>query len=475
MLHFPSTLTNGGGPNGVPRRVDSLNATQQKPASHPLFLTIEEELHDARRVQSHGQEEDLRSALNMVINRVTQLSSLLNEAYKSTAELELQLNVAKSNLQLVISNNEMLEEALKRENKKDVGWRRGGSGVVVRESSDRPRDQQRTSSEGSRQSSVDSSNPDSPPLSANIIPTAPLTHSPVPPASAASESRFFKFRFTGSSSSSRPSSPVVTQSPNLGNGYHHLTSPSMPTLSGAHNAKEMEELNAQLEKERAARKTISKEKEALEAEIESLSQALFEEANKMVATERIKRAETEEELKEAKLEKEALRSALRLIEGENINLRTSTPGPRMANSVEIIDLVARSRSGSRSHSRSSSRMGTKSTPSHSRVPSSSSTPSRSRAPSTSTPPRPPPLPLDLVAEQQQYQLPPPFVLQGDAEVEDEVEPTPRRQRARSRGASFEDRQRGSEPSPSPWADTPSQNTSQSSSSLFAAAAVYSMR
>lgn len=46
---------------------------------------------------------------------------------KSQSELETQLDLAKSNLQLVLSNNEMLEEALKREtacNPRDVGWRR---------------------------------------------------------------------------------------------------------------------------------------------------------------------------------------------------------------------------------------------------------------------------------------------------------------------------------------------------------------
>jgi len=73
MLHFPSSLPNGS--NGVSRRTDSLslNATQQKSASHPIFLKVEEELHDARRVQSDGQEDDLRYALNMVINRVSEL------------------------------------------------------------------------------------------------------------------------------------------------------------------------------------------------------------------------------------------------------------------------------------------------------------------------------------------------------------------------------------------------------------------
>lgn len=137
------------------------------------------------------------------------------------------------------------------------------------------------SSEGSRQNSIESINTDSPPLSAPAAPAATATHSPAP-ASATSDSRFFKFRFT-STSSSRPSSPGVAQSPNLGNGppplHHHLTSPSMPTLPSAHMAKELEELNAKFEKECAARKTISREKEALEAEIESLSQALFEEVS----------------------------------------------------------------------------------------------------------------------------------------------------------------------------------------------------
>jgi len=74
MLHFPSTLPKHVA-NGIPRRSDSLNlnATQQRSASHPIFLQVEEELHDARRVQADGQEDDLRSALSMVINRVSEL------------------------------------------------------------------------------------------------------------------------------------------------------------------------------------------------------------------------------------------------------------------------------------------------------------------------------------------------------------------------------------------------------------------
>ena len=72
MLHFPFKLQTNGS-SGAPRRSTDLNVTQHKTASHPIFSQIEEELHDARRVHSHGQEEDLRSALMMVIDRVSEL------------------------------------------------------------------------------------------------------------------------------------------------------------------------------------------------------------------------------------------------------------------------------------------------------------------------------------------------------------------------------------------------------------------
>jgi len=38
-----------------------------------VFASIDDELHDARRVHSHGQEEDLRYALDRVIKRVEEL------------------------------------------------------------------------------------------------------------------------------------------------------------------------------------------------------------------------------------------------------------------------------------------------------------------------------------------------------------------------------------------------------------------
>lgn len=65
----------------------------------------------------------------------------------------------------------------------------------------------------------------------------------------------------------------------------------------------------------------------MEAELESLSQALFEEANKMVSEERKKRAEAEDSLKEVKEEREALKETIKVLggQGEVIPVKEGTP------------------------------------------------------------------------------------------------------------------------------------------------------
>lgn len=195
----------------------------------------------------------------------------MSEAYKSQAELEVQLNVAKSNLQLVISNNEMLEEALKRDssgNAKDVGWRRWSAREV--ETREQRASEERNAEHSPTASSVDST------IGSPVIPTqAQAAASPVSPAPQ--DTRFFRFRFNGSGSNpARPATRPATPSGPGPSGTHHLTSSSMPSLPPNIN-KELEDLNAELVKERAAHKAASDEKVALEAELESLSQALFEE------------------------------------------------------------------------------------------------------------------------------------------------------------------------------------------------------
>ena len=100
---------------------------------------FEQELHHPRRGRTHGQEDDLKLALDMLINRVAEMVRSLSHTSRTAHDhrteyatqrciqvSSLQLNVAKFNLQLVISN-EMLEDALKRESSTqppDVGWRR---------------------------------------------------------------------------------------------------------------------------------------------------------------------------------------------------------------------------------------------------------------------------------------------------------------------------------------------------------------
>ncbi|OJA20514.1 hypothetical protein AZE42_01587 [Rhizopogon vesiculosus] len=363
-----------GSPN-VQTRIPSSRSSVQESHLSPtsaVFANIDDELHDARRVHSHGQEEDLRYALDRVIKRVEELvrrqvcfsavvmnrrdslqSSLLKIAYKTHTELETSLSVAKSNLQLMMSNNEMLEEALRRDtpcSAKDVGWRRWSA----REAQNMQRLSEEERSRSFDYGPLNESGAPSHPTNAPTVvvngtqPSRPSTpsESPAPPSTTSQsnqEGRFFRFRYG-------IRSPAVQQHAS------HLTSPSLPTLVASSREKELLELQEQLERERRAHEVAITEKVALEAELESLSQALFEEANKMVATERVKRAETEEELQEVRLEKDALKEALRLIEGENGQLRL---GSAQLSTGGISNHTAQQ---SYSHSRSSSRDAIKSPP-----------------------------------------------------------------------------------------------------------------
>ena len=109
----------------------------------------------------------------------------------------------------------------------------------------------------------------------------------------------------------------------------------------------------------------------------------------MVATERKKLAEVQEELREARLEKDALKSALRLIEDERLRIDSSPPEPHFAVPTYI------------SHSRSSSRVAVKSRP---------PTPSPPSSPKPITPvpeahsPSPPVLPLSRLLKPSEPEL-----------------------------------------------------------------------
>ncbi|GJE92845.1 hypothetical protein PsYK624_090030 [Phanerochaete sordida] len=321
----------------LPQRSDSLGAVKTAP-----FAQIEEELRDVKRVHMQGQEEDLRMALSRTISRVEELSFMLKDAIKAQTDLHTELTLAKSNLQLALANNEMLEDALKRDggHSKDVGWRRWSA-----------KEQRERELADSRRQSMES-NASQPEPNA----PSPVAPSPLP---ATAEGRFFKFRFGNQSvpvagSPRIPSSatPTSTSTVNGASAAAHLTSASLPSLVPTRDKeKELEEILAQLEKERKAHKAAQAAKEQLEAELESLSQALFEEANKMVAAERMKLAEAEEELKEARAEKDALRSALKLVEHQRIEAESREASPLPGYSFPA---SSSSTSVNHSHKRSSS-------------------------------------------------------------------------------------------------------------------------
>lgn len=69
MLHVPSTLP----PNCFEIFLKMQRKHTNESAESQLQLKIEEELHDAQRVQMYGQEEDLRLTLKIVMKRVTEL------------------------------------------------------------------------------------------------------------------------------------------------------------------------------------------------------------------------------------------------------------------------------------------------------------------------------------------------------------------------------------------------------------------
>jgi hypothetical protein len=196
----------------------------------------------------------------------------LSDVYKSQADLEVQLNVAKSNLALVIANNEMLEEALRRDSSggsKGLGWQRR-SGHSSKERQSLEEWQEAVDFSGGNEGLATAS----PQTPSQLVPT------PTTSSQGQDNSRFFKFRFSSSSTSSRPTSRpstpsvVSTSSPQI---PQRGQSPNLPSPTPQPGTKELEELNVELQKERSARKSAEKDKANLEAELESLSQALFEE------------------------------------------------------------------------------------------------------------------------------------------------------------------------------------------------------
>lgn len=187
------------------------------------------------------------------------------------------MTVTRSNLALALSNTEMLEDALKRGTsgrRVDIGWERSSA-------------------------SISYPSPATAPLPATLS-TGPASNAPM----AKSETGFFKFLRNNPVSSTLPPIPHHLHRESGGSsGVHtphssidgpststfnplrnqsHLTSPSMPSLHATNGgatglSRREEELAQALQRERASTVKVLEEKRKLEEELESLSQALFEE------------------------------------------------------------------------------------------------------------------------------------------------------------------------------------------------------
>lgn len=171
------------------------------------------------------------------------------------------------------------------------------------------------------------------------------------PGASGSGGQFFDFHMP-SPPTSHLASPNPGTSANSGNspsGHGGLISPtplhatangqpSRPAVSPGHSQMMQEfakmrsaYLSSQGKMEAMAKELtdLKKGKIEMEAELETLSQALFEEANKMVADERRRRLEGEEMLKEVREEREVLRETIKVLGGQVEEAKKSPTPPEI--------------------------------------------------------------------------------------------------------------------------------------------------
>jgi hypothetical protein len=222
---------------------------------------------------------------------LAQQTSLLKASLAAQSELDTALTLAKSNLQVALLNNEMLEDALKQNGAgRDVGWRRLSAPQRYAGAEDATR------ASGDATPSASVSGTSTPSGASPVITSATPGTSPAPsvasastsPTTAAEGSRFAGFKLPFSGPPSRSNS--LTRS--------HLTSASLPSITPVPDGdysealkraqeekdaslkvarQEVEEVRGRLEKESEKLRRALGDKRALEEELESLSQALFEE------------------------------------------------------------------------------------------------------------------------------------------------------------------------------------------------------
>ncbi|QRV79915.1 hypothetical protein RhiJN_07930 [Ceratobasidium sp. AG-Ba] len=265
-------------------------------------------------------DDDLRDSLAKLVELCQTLTSRVQSLEPQIVDLQTTLTLTQSNLTLSLANTEMLEDALRSNSQsRDVGWRRSDS------TARRPVAASVSYPSAAEQATIVVQAPS--PAKANSGASTP-TSPPIP-----SESRFFKFRF-GSKSPS-PTSPAYSLQQTQPT---HLTSASLPSLGltpeEETRAKQVDELASQqaalklkaseIDTRHQELVDLEKKIKAREEEVEKLlkeREAELDKANNMVATERRRMAEVEALLKETEEERDAVRGAMRVIEGENGRLR----------------------------------------------------------------------------------------------------------------------------------------------------------
>ncbi|KAG8736075.1 hypothetical protein FRC10_009721 [Ceratobasidium sp. 414] len=313
-------------------------------------------IDEARRrfENSCAPDEELRESLGKMIELCQSLTTRIQTLEPQILDLQTTLTLTQSNLTLSLANTEMLEDALRSNSQsRDVGWRRSDS------TARRPVAASMSYPLAAEQAKIVVH-------AASPVKATSATATPMSPP----ENRFFKFRFgTKTPSPTSPAYPPPQPA--------HLTSASLPSLGlsiedearakqiekiaseqealklkaaeietrnqelverektlnareeeaervlndSKEKQDELEKIRKELEAERKTSQELEKEKSRVQDEIESLTQSLFEEANKMVADERRRAAEVEALLRETEEERDAVRGAMRVVEGENGRLR----------------------------------------------------------------------------------------------------------------------------------------------------------
>ncbi|KDN35403.1 hypothetical protein RSAG8_11624, partial [Rhizoctonia solani AG-8 WAC10335] len=369
---FPSTESEPE-TSSTPTPDDVAEPTPEPPEPQDPTAEILEQAK-ARFEDRCTADEDLRDSVGKLITLCTKLTARISTLEPQLTELQTSLTLTQSNLTLAMANTEMLEDALKHNSHaRDVGWRRSDS-TASRLGRPPANSLSYSTSSVTSNGSIDEHG-------TKIVVHAPSPQSPPPRTAtttlngqAPGESRFFRFRFGSKTPSPTAAVHQANKAASPPPSVTHLTSASLPSLglaieeapptppsttsatSTATRApdpelaalekrlkereeeirakeesiqarnKELEELKAKLEAEKKLSSELEKEKSKVTEEIETLTQSLFEEANKMVSDERRKMAEVEALLRETEEERDAVRGAMKVVEGENGRLRELSAG-----------------------------------------------------------------------------------------------------------------------------------------------------